>query len=459
MSLFTRVTHVASAAATAAIDAAVEVWTAGRSGPASPETATAANTVSELVRALTQPAPATERDPNILGNRLTPGLMAALIFQRNQGWTQPWIDLGGEFLQKNPHTVAQLGIRRDSVVETRFEVRPGKGSNQQAAKKAAKACDAMFTAWQCRTEHSWADLIGNLTLAVWWQRSLHEVMWARDGREVLIDHCAWVHPRRISYAAPYGDPEPWVLRLHDPDDPLSPFSGAYGTPITRFHPDKFLAHTTQPLGLQPTCDGLFAAAVWYLLMYEWSWRDLLALIELLGRPGHIGYYNAQGAKSATPVPGTPKMDGPRFATDAEIEKLRKVVHGVSGSLRDVLPDTTRVEPLRYDQRATPLQREAIEHIERLLSKLINGADSISDLRPGARAAQQVMYAQSFTFWRADVRRVITSVNSLFARYVAANPGLYPANTPPPELWSPDLEASRGQTTNPTDKDPADAPAA
>jgi hypothetical protein len=194
-------------------------------------------------------------------------------------------------------------------------------------------------------------------------------------------------------------------------------------------------------------------------MYEWSWRDLLALIELLGRPGHIGYYNAQGAKSATPVPGTPKMDGPRFATDAEIEKLRKVVHGVSGSLRDVLPDTTRVEPLRYDQRATPLQREAIEHIERLLSKLINGADSISDLRPGARAAQQVMYAQSFTFWRADVRRVITTVNSLFARYVAANPGMFPANTPAPELWSPDLEASRGQTTNPTDKDPNNVAAA
>lgn len=460
MSLFERITTAASAGATAAIDAAVDVWMAGRPGSAATPAETAPSQVpNELVRALTQPAPYQERDPAILGNRLTPGLLAALIFQRNSGWMQAWIDLGGEFLQKNPHLVSQLGIRRDSVVETRFEVRPGKGSNQQAARKAAKACEAMHTVWQRRPKQSWADLVAQITSAVWWQRSLHEVMWQRDGREILIDHCAWVHPRRLSYAAPYGDPDPWALRLHDPDDPLSPFSGAYGTPITEFHPDKFLEHSASPLGLQPTCDGLFAGAVWYLLMYEWSWRDLMALIELLGRPAHIGYYNAQGAKAANPVPGTTKMDGPRIASDAEIEKLRRVVHGVSGSLRDVLADTTRVEPLRYDQRNSPLQREAIEHLERLISKLINGADSISDLRPGARAAQQVMYAQSFTFWRADVRRVITTVNSLFARYVAANPGMFPANTPAPELWSPDLEASRGQTTNPTDKDPNDAPAA
>lgn len=387
-------------------------------------------------------------------------MLSAIIAQRNQGYMQPWVDLGGEFLQKNPHLVSQLAIRRESVVETEFLVRPGKGSNQRDAQRAASACTELVERLQDRTEASWGDLVAQLTAAVWWQRSCHEVMWARDGREIVVDYLAAVHPRRLSYAAPYNDPEAHILRLHDPDDPGSPFGGAWGTPITRFHPDKLIVHQTSPLGLQPTCDGLFSGAVWYLLMYEWCLRDLLALIELLGRPGHIGYYASGGAKAAGAGAAgqrVPQFDGERrLASSEEIAHLQRIVRGVSGSLREVLADTTRVEPLRYENRATPLQREAIEHLERLLSKLINGADSISDLKAGARAAQQVMYAQSFTFWRSDVRRVCSVVSSLFARYIRANPDRFHTGCPVPRLWSPDLERSRGETTNPTEKDPGNA---
>ncbi len=468
MTLLSRI----ASAASAGLDAALGAWSSGPAHDASSATASGTASASastfdagatygrnELLRVLAQPPPSTERDPAILGNRLTPALLAMLIAQRNQGWMQPWIDLGGEFLQKNPHLASQLEIRRDSIAETRFEVKPGRGSNGRAAKKAADACGELLTDWSARTAHSWADAAGQITLAVWWQRSCHEVIWARDGRELRPDHLEWVHPRRLSYSAPYGDPDPWALRLHDPDDPQSPFSGAYGTPLSSFHPDKFVVHTTSPLGLQPTCDGLFAGCVWHLLMYEWSWRDLMALVELLGRPGILGYYSAGGAKAAAPLPGVAKMDGGRFSSDAEIEKLRRVVHNASGALRDVLSDTTRVEPLRFDQRATPLQREVLQHLEGLLSKAINGSTGVSDLVAGSRAAHQVAYAQSFTFWRSDVRRVCSVISWLFGRYVAANPGIFPAGTPTPRLWSPDLEASRGQTTNPSTKDPNDAPAA
>ena len=467
MSILTRVTGAASAAATAALDAAARAWSSAAPpvptpGPAVTAAAAAPTAAGEraMIAPIAQPAPYEERDPAILGNRLTPGVLSAIIAQRNLGYMQPWIDLGGEFLQKNPHLVSQLAIRRESVVETEFVVLPGKGSNGRGAAKAARACTELVERLQARTEASWGDLVAQLTAAVWWQRSGHEVMWARDGREIVVDYLAAVHPRRLSYAAPYGDPEAHILRLHDPDDPQSPFSGAWGVPITHFHPDKFLVHTTSPLGLQPTCDGLFAGGVWYLLMYEWCLRDLLALIELLGRPGHIGYYASGGAKAAGAASAgqrVPQFDGERrLASSEEIAHLQRIVRGVSGSLREVLADTTRVEPLRYENRATPLQREAIEHLERLLSKLINGADSISDLKAGARAAQQVMYAQSFTFWRSDVRRVCSVVSSLFARYIRANPDFFGAHCPTPRLWSPDLERSRGETTNPTDKDPATA---
>ena len=469
MSLITRVTGAASAAATAALDAAARAWSTATppAPPPSPSASTvtaAASTGSAgeraMVTPIAQPAPYEERDPAVLGNRLTPGVLSAIIAQRNLGYSQPWVDLGGEFLQKNPHLVSQLAIRRESVVETEFVVLPGKGSNGRGAKRAAQACTELVERLQERTEASWSDLVAPIAAAVWWQRSCHEVMWARDGREISIDHLAAVHPRRLSYAAPYGDPEAHILRIHDPDDPQSPFAGAWGVPITHFHPDKFLVHQTSPLGLQPTCDGLFAGSVWFLLMYEWTLRDLLDLIALLGRPGHLGYYASGGAKAAGAASAgqkVPQFDGERrLASADEIAHLQRIVRGVSGSLREVLADTTRVEPLRYDQRTTPIQREALEHIERLISKLINGADSISDLKAGARAAQQVMYAQSFTFWRSDVRRVCSVVSSLLAKYVRANPDFFGASCPTPRLWSPDLDRSRGATTNPTEKDPGNA---
>lgn len=465
MSILSRVTGAASAAATAALDAAARAWSsaappAATPGPTSTVTAAASAGERAMLAPVAQPAPYEERDPAILGNRLTPGVLSAIIAQRNLGYSQPWVDLGAEFLQKNPHLVSQLAIRRESVVETEFVVRPGKGSSGRGAKRAAQACTELVERLQDRTEASWSDLVAQLTAAVWWQRSCHEVLWQRDGREIVPEALVAVHPRRLSFAAPYGDPEANVLRLHDPDDPSSPFSGAWGVPITRFHPDKFVVHQTSPLGLQPTCDGLFSGAVWFLLMYEWTLRDLLDLIQLLGRPGHLGYFASGGAKAASAAASgqkVPQFDGERrLASAEEIAHLTRVVRGVSGSLREVLADTTRVEPLRYDQRATPLQREALEHLERLLSKLINGADSISDLKPGARAAQQVMYAQSFTFWRSDVRRVCSVVSSVLAKYVRANPDFFGVNCPTPRLWSPDLARSRGASTDPTAQDPAAA---
>lgn len=459
MSVFDRLSGAVSAAATAALDAAAAAWTQGRVVAAQP----AAASPGARVDLIAHPPPVTEADPAILGNRLTPGVLSAIIAQRNLGYTQPWIDLGAELLQKNPHLVSQLAIRRESVVETEFVLRPGKGTNGRAAKKAVAGCTELVERLQSRTEASWSDLVAQLTATVWWQRSAHEVLWVRDGREIAIDHLVPLHPRRLSFAAPWGDPEGHLLRIHDPDDPTSPFGGPYGVPFAHFHPDKFVVHTTHPLGLQDSCDGLYAGGVWFLLMYEWCLRDLLSLIQLLGRPGHIGYYASGGAKAASAASSgqkVPQFDGDRrIASPEEIARLTAAVNAVSGSLRETLPDTTRIEPLRYENRATPLQREAIEHLERLISKLVNGADSISDLKPGARAAQQVMYAQSFTFWRSDVRRVAAVLRSILARYIRANPDVFGAGCPVPEVFSPDLARSRGETTNPTEKDPADAAAA
>lgn len=408
-------------------------------------------------RDITIPAPWQERDPAILGNRLTPTALASIIADRNMGAFQRWTDLGTEFLSgKNPHLLAQIGVRRASVSETRFEVKPGEGTNGRGARRAADDFAELVARWKARQE--WDAMLGQVTQAEWWGRSLHEIVW--DDAEagfMCPERLAWVHPRRLSYACALGDPEPWTIRLHDPDDPMSPFAGSYGTPITTWHRDKFIFHETSPLGVQRTGEGLFAGVVWYLLMYEWSWRDLMALIELLGRPGVIGYYNAGGAKSADRG-GVVKGDGARNATSDEVSALVSVTRSVSGSLRAVLSDTTRVEPLKYDTASSPLQLEAIKHIEGLLSKAVNGTTGVTDIVAGSRAAQQVAWQQSLTYWRYDVRRACGWLGDLARRMVAANPGRYGVRCPAPVVWSPDVEKPEPKTDAQKKTDPAADPA-
>jgi phage gp29-like protein len=425
--------------ARAAWDAATTAW--ARTKPAT--------TTGDL----TIPAPWQERDPAILGNRLTPTALAGIIRERNEGHFQRWVDLGAEFLGgKNPHLLAQLGVRRASVSETRFEVKPGKGSNGRGARRAAADFAELMDRWRARQE--WDALLGQITMAEWWGRSLHEVLWSDEAGFEAPEHLAWVHPRRLSYACPLGDPEPWTIRIHDPDDPSSAFSGAYGVPVSQWHPDKFVLHETAPLGVQKTGEGLLAGVIWYLLMYEWSWRDLMALVELLGRPGVIGYYAAGGAKAADRGGSAIKMDGPKTATPDEVTALTSAVRSVSGSLRAVLSDTTRVEPLKFDAASSPLQLEAIKHIEGLLSKAVNGTTGVTDIVAGSRAAQQVAWMQSLTYWRYDVRRACGVLGDVARRMVAANPARYGMRCPAPIVWSPDI-ATATAAAAPAEKMPAE----
>lgn len=86
MSILTRIADAASAGLDAAFDALV-----GR--PHRGRVAAGLGRDAGRERAppcvLAHPPPASERDPAVLGNRLTPALLAALIAQRNRGWMEP----------------------------------------------------------------------------------------------------------------------------------------------------------------------------------------------------------------------------------------------------------------------------------------------------------------------------------------------------------------------------------
>jgi phage gp29-like protein len=378
---------------------------------------------------LNLPAPWHDRDPQMMGNSLTPSRLTQILNERNQGFLRNWVDLADEAREKDPHLHSQLSIREQSVVETDYDVLPGEGSNQKAAKRAAAAWKEKLQRWKSMPEEGLDQWLAEIVGGNYYGRSLHQVLWDRVEGETFPERLELTDTRRLSLAAPPTDPTPNVLRILDADDDA--FDGTYGTPISELgHPDQWLVNRVRVRGSQQTREGLFAVVVWYWLFRIWSWRDLMALTEMIGRPPVIGYYSAGGARADSG--GKDQFNGARNASTEEIAAVRKAVAGVSGALRTVLADTTRLDTLKFQLPVgDPMQVAISKIVDAFESKAINGVDSVSDLKPGARASVEVQERTTNTFWRADCRRAGRLLSHLGSRYIAANPTKFGERCPTP----------------------------
>jgi phage gp29-like protein len=389
---------------------------------------------SYALSTLTIPAPYHDRDVAMLGNQLTPASLTSLIYERNTGDLQGWIDLANEARCKDPHLHSQLAIREQSVVETDFCVLPGKDASRKgnivASRKAVTACEQLYEYWRTRPYAGWERWVAEIVGGNYYGRSLHEVMWDRTEGETRPIHLEEVKGRRLSYACDLNDPNPWALRIWDKNDPYSPFGRFYGIPLSEFHPDKFLINEPRVAGGNQAEEGLFAVVVWYWLFRTWSWRDLMALAEMLGRPPVVAYYAAGGARMGKEN----EFGGSRNATSAEITAANKTVKQLTGAMRSVLPDTIRIDPLKFSlPTSDPLQLLSSREIDAMQSKAINGVANLSDLKAGARAAVEAQERTSYTFWRSDCRNVARLISWLFERYIRANPDKFGETCPAPIL--------------------------
>jgi len=379
------------------------------------------------------PGPYWDRDPAMLGNVLTPQRLTGIIARRNEGYLQPWADLADEVIEHDPHLFSQLSIRAQSVVETEFAVEPGEGSNGRAAKRAAAACEELLAHWRDREGEGggFEDWLHEWTWAKFYGRACHELLWERDGGAIVVEGLANIDARRLSLACGPDDPDPWALRIWDADGiDGTPFSAMYGRRVAEFG-DKFLAFEPRVRGSQKTREGLFSVVSWFELFRTVSWRELLKLEEMASCPPVIAYYNAGGAKADGAVQ---KANGERLASREERDAARKVIHSPTGALRALLPDTVRLDALKYSLPTTdPVPILTSRECEALVSKAVNGVANLSDLKAGARAAVEAQERTSFTFWRADCRSVERLVTRIFGRFVRANPMRFGEGCPVPRL--------------------------
>lgn len=373
------------------------------------------------------PPPYHTRDVGMVGNRITPALLTELLLERNAGYRQRWVDFADEQLRNNLHLFSQKSLAEQAVVETDFRIVPADDSD--AAKKTADACKALLKTWARAGLKDWiAEIVG----AEYYGAGSHEVIWQRDGTEIVPVWLKRIQERRLSYACDPLDSQPDTLRLWDPFSLHQPI---YGTKLEDFGDDKVLIHEPRVLGGLRLLEGLFSAIVWYSVFTVWCWRDLMALNEMIGRPPAVAYYAAGGARMGREN----EFSGTRNATPQEVKAGKAAVFGMSSSMRAVLPDTIRLELLKMNLPAgEPVQLLTEARANALISKAWHGIDTISDLKPGSRAAQQVQEETGNTLWRARCWRAAQQLNTVLEWYIRANPAVFGVDPQIPSL-EPDIE--------------------
>lgn len=364
------------------------------------------------------PAPFNDRFARVLGSALTPQQVTSILANAEIGWMWAQADLLDECRERDGHLHAELQKRELRVAGAPWELTPAAGRGRRA-KEIADWCTARLREIEAADalDRSFTDAIADLMGAVYQGRAGHEATWRREGRWLIPERLAWVHPRRFAYATD------WRLHLWDasgtattsdaPEDANGPFGRYPGLPLDRFPAGKFIIHSPRVRGVYPTREGLGRLLVWWSCFKRFDVRDLLAYAEWAGRGLRLGKFaSGKGKMGETP------------ATDEDVEVLRQVLAAMSSTTAAVVPDDTEAEVL-----GAPTNNDVHDRLAALcnaeMSKAIIGGTLGSEVTRGGgnRALGEVHERNELMIARADAAALASTLHrALLAPMVRMNFG-------------------------------------
>jgi len=193
-------------------------------------------------------------------------------------------------LERDPKVWETLQKRKLALTSRNWKVAPPEGDTSRAAKKAADMVSAQLTAM------GFDQLTTNMLDATLKGISVHEIMWRREGSEIVADEAI--------------DVQPWVLQFKlNPDEDeylfarcgvrlLTPRNSSDGekVPHRKFLIHRFGAKYNNPWGL-----GLGTRLFWPVFFKRQGIQFWLAFAERFGSPVPVGKYpnNATAGEKST----------------------------------------------------------------------------------------------------------------------------------------------------------------
>ena len=207
-------------------------------------------------------------------NGLTPGRLARIFRQADEGDVRAQIELFEEMEEKDTHLFSQMQSRKLAVTGLDWEVQPF--SKDDRDKEIADFVDE-----QLKSIENFDNVLIDMLDAIGKGISIMELSWAVEDGHNVIDDIENVHPKKLIWDGTTDE-----MKVCTKDFP----SGI------ELPENKFVVHRYKAKSGHPSRAGVMRVVSWMYLFKNYDIKDWVSFCEVFGMPLRLGKYDASASE-------------------------------------------------------------------------------------------------------------------------------------------------------------------
>ena len=291
-------------------------------------------------------------------NGLTPGRLARIFRQADEGDVRAQMELFEEMEEKDTHLFSQMQTRKLAVTGLDWEVQPF--SKDDRDKEIADFVDE-----QLKSIENFDNVLIDMLDAIGKGISIMELSWAVEDGHNVIDDIEYVHPKKLIWDGTTDE-----MKVCTKDFP----SGI------ELPENKFVVHRYKAKSGHPSRAGVMRVVSWMYLFKNYDIKDWVSFCEVFGMPLRLGKYDAS-------------------ASEDDKKQLMEAIISLGTDAAGIVPSSTMIEFIESNKTTSvEIYEKLARYCDEQMSKAILGQTLTSDSGGGS-------YAQSKT--HNDVRHDLT----------------------------------------------------
>lgn len=291
-------------------------------------------------------------------NGLTPGRLARIFRQADEGDVRAQMELFEEMEEKDTHLFSQMQTRKLAVTGLDWEVQPF--SKDDRDKEIADFVDE-----QLKSIENFDNVLIDILDAIGKGISIMELSWAVEDGHNVIDDIEYVHPKKLIWDGTTDE-----MKVCTKDFP----SGI------ELPENKFVVHRYKAKSGHPSRAGVMRVVSWMYLFKNYDIKDWVSFCEVFGMPLRLGKYDAS-------------------ASEDDKRQLMEAIISLGTDAAGIVPSSTMIEFIESNKTTSvEIYEKLARYCDEQMSKAILGQTLTSDSGGGS-------YAQSKT--HNDVRHDLT----------------------------------------------------
>lgn len=305
---------------------------------------------------------------------LTPGRLAGLLRDAEQGDAVAYLELAEQMEEKDLHYLAVLSTRKRAVAQLEITV-------EAASDEAADQTNAdLVRQWLQRDELE--DELFDLLDAIGKGYSVAEIVWEVSAQQWWPRRLEWRDPRWFEFDKTDG--RTLLLRQVGQPEPLPGY--------------KFVVHQVGAKSGLPIRGGLARAVCWAWMFKNYTIKDWISFAERFGMPMRVGKFHSG-------------------ATEADKRTLLRAVSQLGTDAAAIVPDSMMIDFITAKEGGTghALFKELADYLDQQVSKGVLGQTTTTDAISGGHAVSREHQEVRLDILRSDARQLAATLTRDIAR--------------------------------------------